>query len=57
MPVGSVLRFRYQLTDLIPESLKPLLEKNNLVGEEICLAYLDRNDPLSIPAKMTVHSG
>jgi hypothetical protein len=43
MPSGSRLRFRYELR-LIPESLKPLIAGNQLEGEEVCIAYLDRTD-------------
>lgn len=48
MPTGSHLRFRYQLR-LIPESLKEPIKKDQLKGEAVCVAYLDRSNPALRP--------
>lgn len=54
-PVGSDLRFRYGL-ELIPESLKQDIGRTNLVGEKVCIAYLDRSDPARQPEAVPVRA-
>jgi len=48
MPVGSELRFRYDL-NLIPDGLKGPIAKNEMVGRSVCIAYLDRSDQARAP--------
>lgn len=54
-PIGSDLRFRYGLS-LIPESLKQDIDQTHLVGEDVCIAYLDRSDPQRPPNAVPVRA-
>lgn len=57
MPIGSELRFRYELR-LIPESLKKPIANDELQGTRVCIAYLDRSDqgrkPEVVPCRQAV---
>lgn len=53
-PAGAELRFRYEL-ELVAASLQEDIA--GLVGEEVCIAYLDRSDPNAAPAVVPVRSG
>ncbi len=53
-PEGMELRFRYEL-DLVEEELKQGIAC--LVGEEVCIAYLDRSKSNKMPKVVPVRSG
>lgn len=40
MPRGATIQFRYG-QDILPDGLRPLLAKNEIVGARVLLAYLD----------------
>ncbi len=55
MPVGTILRFRYDL-ELVNDSLKKKIREDGLKDEEVCIAYLDRTtdvkkDPEIVPCR------